>query len=564
MDTIKLADYLLTRLRQQGVRSVFGVPGDYNLEFLDFVNPAGLQWVGNCNELNAAYAADGYARINGLGALITTFGVGELSAINGIAGAYAEKAAVIHIVGTPSRALQDARAVMHHTLADGDYRSFAAMSAHVTVAQASLIDPCTAPKEIDRVIEQALIHSRPVYLEVPEDMINVLVSASNLKTNISIPSAPRAHHETQVLEQIVERIYSTNRPLILVDGESRSMGILDEVDALIKTTGWPTWTTVFGKSLVNEQLPNVYGIYAGSLGDEQWKAYFHAADLVLEFGPHYSDTNSLRFTTIPNASATISFSTNHIKIGSDPYRDISRSFMSQLLKSLDTERIPKAPGPPKPSIALGNLNPRDPITQKHFYHHVNPLLRPGDIVLTETGTASHGGRDFVLPPHTRLFGAVTWLSIGYMLPATLGAALAQRESNRFPQSRAILFVGDGSLQVSVQEISTLIRENLDVVIFVINNAGYTIERAIHGRKQSYNDIAAWRHTQALSFFGADEKDGCERSFRARTWGELDEVLGDEQIRAGSGVRLVEVFMGKEDVQGVLSVLLEAQIALEEK
>jgi pyruvate decarboxylase len=562
-ETIKVADYLFTRLHQLGVRSVFGVPGDYNLRLLDFVGPSGLHWVGNCNELNAAYAADGYARINGLAALITTFGVGELSAVNGIAGAYAEKAPVIHIVGTPPRSLQSSRALVHHTFADGDYHRFAAMSSHITVAQANLVDPRTTPAQIDWVLEQALIHSRPAYIALPDDMVDVIVSASNLVSkNIIVPTSPGADHESLVLSQVRERIYSAQRPLILVDGESRTFGVLDQIETLVRTTGWPTWTTVFGKSLVNEQLPNVYGNYAGGFGDKEWKAYFDSADLVIDIGPHHSSTNSQTFTTLPNPAVSIAISSNEVQIGSDVYRDISRSFLSQLLQSLDWIRVPKAVGPPKPSIAIDELNSGDPITQNHFYRVVNPLIREGDLVLTETGTASHGGRNFTLPPNVRLFGAVTWLSIGYMLPATLGAGIAQRELNFGTKSRAILFIGDGSLQMSVQEISTIIREDLDVIIFIINNEGYTIERAIHGRKQTYNDIAPWRHAQALDFFGADQSHVARNYFKARTWAQLEAVLKDGNIQEGSGVRIVEVFMGREDVQGALLQLLERQIEKE--
>lgn len=168
-ETIKTADYLFETLRQLGVRSLFGVPGDYNLTLLDHVEPAGIRWVGHCNELNAAYAADGYARINGLGALITTFGVGELLAVNGIAGAYAEKVPIIHIVGTPSRTLQESRALMHHTFADGEYRRFASMHSHIAIAQTNLIDPRTALQQIEWTFQQALLHSRPGRLRLGKD-----------------------------------------------------------------------------------------------------------------------------------------------------------------------------------------------------------------------------------------------------------------------------------------------------------------------------------------------------------------------------------------------------------
>ncbi|KAJ5550973.1 hypothetical protein N7461_005671 [Penicillium sp. DV-2018c] len=566
---IKLADYLLTRLRQLGVDSMFGVPGDYNLRLLDFVEPAGLHWVGNCNELNAAYAADGYGRIKGLSALITTYGVGELSAINGIAGAYAENTPVVHIVGTPPRPLQSARTFMHHTFSDGDYRRFANMSIHVTAAQARLEDATTAPERIDHVLRQALIHSRPVYLEVPDDMPDVLVSAANLQTEIRIPEPPSSTFEPQALAQIRERLYSAKRPFILVDGESTALGIVEQLDALIKATNWPTWTTVYGKGLVNEHLPNAYGLYAAAFGDKPAEEYFNEADLVLFFGPHKSDTNTYFYTTIPKPEVAITFSGSTVQIENNTYRDLSaRKILSTLLQDLDTSRLVTAPAPPKAQTqtTLSDIQDTDAIAQTNFYRLVNPLFGEGDIILTETGTAAHGGRNFKLPPKSRLFGAVTWLSIGFMLPATLGTALAQRELNKSTASKAqtVLFIGDGSLQMTAQEISVMIREKLNIVIFIINNEGYTIERVIHGRKQKYNDVPFWRHAQALNYFGADEEHARENTFTARTCGELREVLGNERIRNGEGVRLVEVVMDREDVQGALLYLLNKQLAQEKE
>lgn len=562
---IKLADYLFTRLRQLGVDSMFGVPGDYNLRLLDFVTPAGLHWVGNCNELNAAYAADGYGRIKGLAALITTYGVGELSALNGIAGAYAENTPVVHIVGTPPRPLQAARTFMHHTFSDGDYRRFANMSVHITVAQTRLTDAATAPERIDYILQQALIHSRPVYLELPDDMPDVMVSAANLDSKIRIPEPPSSAQVPQVLDRIKERIYNAKRPFILVDGESTGLGIVEQLDALIKKTGWPTWTSVYGKGLVNEQLPNVYGLYSGAFGDKPAQTYFEEADLVLTFGPHYSDTNSYVFTTIPKPAVAITFSGTTVKIEDDTYCDMSaRNILSNLLVDLDSTRLIKANAPPKSELSSTNIQPTDALAQINFYPLVNPLFKEGDIILTETGTAAHGGRNFRLPAGSRIFGAVTWLSIGFMLPATLGTALAQREQNKDTPSKSqtILFIGDGSLQMTAQEISVMIREKLNIIIFIINNEGYTIERVIHGRKEKYNDVPFWRHTQALNYFGADKEHATENTFTARTCGELQEVLEHENIKNGSGVRLVEVSMEREDVQGALLYLLNKQLTQE--
>jgi len=567
-----LADYIFARLHQLGIRSIFGVPGDYNLRLLDFVEPAGLHWVGNCNELNAAYAADAYARIHGTSAMITTFGPGELSAVNGIAGAYAEKAPIISIVGSPARATQEARTNVHHTFADGEFNRFAAMHTHVTVAQTNLLDPRTAPEQFDVTVQQALIHSRPVYILLPADMADAKVSAAGLRSKISLPPISHGDNMSKITNNIIKRMYSAEKPFIFVDGESRCLDVVDEIHELVKTTGWPVWTSPFGKGLVDEHLDSFQGIYNADMGSESAKSYFDSADLALVFGPHFSSTNTALFSTVPKQAVSISFSERHVKIGSDITRDVSnKKLVADLLLQLDISKLSRPEGPSKPDRTTPTVQQSDTLTQKDFYRVINPMLRPGDIVMGETGTASHGSRDLVLPSGSYYFTAVTWLSIGYMLPAALGAALAQRDSERWrnrsgntdiSEDRVVLFIGDGSLQMTVQEISTMIREKLNIVIVVINNDGYTIERVIHGRKQAYNDIASWRYLQALNMFGASEEEVATNTFSARTWGELKEVIKSGPLLDGKGVKMLEVFMEREDAQGLLLKLLSNQKARE--
>ncbi|KAF4458886.1 pyruvate decarboxylase [Fusarium albosuccineum] len=566
-NAIPLGVYLFDRLKQLGIRSIFGVPGDYNLRLLDFIEPAGLHWVGNCNELNAAYAADGYSRIHGLGVVITTFGVGELSAINGIAGAYAERAPVIHIVGTPSRNLQSSRALVHHTFIDGEYRRFAAMHAHVTAAQVNISDAHQAPDQIDWIIEQVMAHQRPVYLQMPEDMADIKVSASNIHARPTIsPLPPIAEDDLKHVSKILSRMYSAKRPLILVDGESRNMGALDEIDQLIKATNWPTWTSAFGKGLVNEELTNVRGVCLANYGDEASSAYFKSSDLVLFLGPHLSNINTHIFTSIPDENVTITFSPEQIEIDGQIIRDVSpRRILQNILKGLDAPRLAKVDGPSTASQPLPNPSPSEALSQNLFYPFINPMFRRGDIVLTETGTAAEGGQVFRLPRDCRFFTAVTWLSIGFMLPATLGAALAQRDlapAGQEGTKRAILFIGDGSLQMTAQELGTIIKENLDVVVIIINNNGYTIERVIHGRKAGYNDIAQWNHDHALGLFGLGNEESSRRYFVARTWGELRTALDSKQLQLNDGVVVIEVFMDQEDCTGELRDLLAEQISKE--
>ncbi|KAI0390587.1 thiamine diphosphate-binding protein [Xylariaceae sp. FL0594] len=569
-DTITLADYLFTRLKQLGIGSVHGVPGDFNLELLDYVEPAGLQWVGNANELNAGYAADGYARIKGVGALITTFGVGELSAINAIAGAYAERAAVVHIVGTPSRATQDARTLVHHTFNDGEFGRFAKMAVPMTVAQVDLKDPRTSPGRIDFALTECLLHSRPVYIQVPVDMVSVPVSAERLSSEIQIPEPISAKNSEEVIAEVIDLIYSKKQPVILVDGETRAFGITDLVQKLVEVTGWPTWSTAFGWGLLDETLPNVHGIYRGRFDDGSVKSFVDESDLILCFGPHFSTTNSYALTSIPKPESTIFISGTEVKMGNQIFRDIPAKFLvSKLLEKLESRGgLSTYPAPPdvaRPTPKTYSETLKDKaLTQATLWPIVNSIVQPGDIILGETGSAGHGARDMTLPKHVRTFLPVTWLSIGYMLGAAQGAALAQREliaSSKYhgiQSARTILFIGDGSFQMTVQELGTIIRHNLNVTVFLINNDGYTIERVIHGLRQGYNDVATWRYTQAPSFFGA-----AEDTFTAtvRTCGELQAVLETEALRKVEGVKFVEVILDREDVPaGPLQALLDLQLA----
>ncbi|PYI28979.1 thiamine pyrophosphate enzyme [Aspergillus indologenus CBS 114.80] len=542
MSSVTLAEYLFTRLVKLGVHSLHG--------------PTGLRWVGNANELNAGYAADGYARIKGVGALITTFGVGELSAINAIAGAFAERAAVVHIVGTPSRETQDQRQLVHHTFNDGEYRRFSQMASHVTVAQTRLWDLEPSPAQIDEVLQQCLRHSRPVYIEIPVDMVDQPVPVERLGRPLDISPLPPVSCSKVVLARILDRIYAAKRPVIVVDGESRPMGILGQLQRFITSTQWPFWTTAYGKGLLDETTSNCHGVYRGRFDSPEVQAYVNGADLVLYFGPHLSSTNTFSCSAIPRDELAIYISDTAVRIGQELFRDVPAQHLLVVSDNAH-QRIPRLS-----SLTLSEVAGPSPITQDHLWRLLAGYLRPGDIVLGETGTAGYGVREMALPRHSRVFTPVTWLSIGYMLPASQGAALAQRELMMADEyqgirnARTILFIGDGSFQMTAQELGTIIRLGLNVVVFVVNNDGYTIERCIHGRHQAYNDITRWRYLQAPQLFGGSEK---VYTASARTWDELGGILTTDQLWNESGLRMVEIVCDREDApSGPLVEYLQRQ------
>ena len=499
--------------------------------------------------------------------MITTFGVGELSAINAIAGANAELAPVIHIVGTPSRQLQEARAPIHHTLNDGNYRRFAQMHALVTVAQASILDPRSAPVMIDNVLEMCLVHHRPVYIEVPIDMVGLEVDASRLDTKIQIPTPINTSTQEKALATVLEKIKASRKPMILVDGEIRAHGNVAEVQEFIKTTNWPTFFASFGRGLIDETLPNMHGTYQGAIKPEQ-KEFVDSCDLIICFGPHFSTTNSYGGSAVPKVDVRIEVQATSVKVGNAIFRDVpAKAFSQQLVERIGKEQLPSSTAYQSPQsnghVSQSELPKDEQIKQDNMHHVFSNYLRSGDIVLAETGTAGYIARDFTLPANTRYYAHSTWLSIGYMLPAALGAAVAKREVLQSSggadaeRSRTILIIGDGSLQMTVQEISTMIREKLNITIFVVNNKGYLIERCIHGWKQGYNDIANWRYLEAPKFFGAQE--GEYATWQVKTNGELLAAMDDAKLKDGRGLRMVEMIFDPDDAPDGLWKQLESYV-----
>lgn len=570
---ITLSEYLFTRLKQLSLESIHGVPGDYNLRALDSVKLAGLRWVGNANELSAGYAADGYARIKGIGALVTSFGPGELSCINAIAGAYAERVPVVHVVGTPPLAAQRDRAVLHHSLGDGNFRIFAEMAKMVTVSQANLDDPLKAPRLVDQTLRECLLQSLPVYIELPTDMATAMVQAPLNPIDLSLPNlnGVNSPNEDHIVDTLVDRIRIAKRALILVDGLTDRFGIRGEVVELVKAVGAPTLTTPFGKSIVPEDLINYQDVYYGSAGDPDHVAWVRDCDLVLHIGPLNSDINTFGYTTTLPRDSTITFTKISVVFGQEKARDVNvKRVIERVLNRFKEpssslpafEPFPQHKEHPKNQLKQLEA-PQDSavVDQYSFWLYMSHFLRPGDVILTDTGTAFSGGLSLVLPEKTTLINSAIWLSIGYTVGAAQGASLAQNDLLRKGCShpaggRVILFEGDGSFQMTAQSVSDMIRNKLDCTIFILNNNGYTIERIIHGFNESYNDIQPWRYLDAPNFFGADLEDPSYpiQTLRACNWGELRAVLGRKDVSAGKGLVMVEVMMDVADAPVALKKL----------
>ncbi|KAL3460169.1 pyruvate decarboxylase [Aspergillus heterothallicus] len=559
-ETIDLAEYLFVRLQQLGLDTIHGVPGDYNLSALDYIEPLGLQWAGNSNELNAGYAADGYARVKGIGALITTSGVGELSAINAIAGAYAERSPVVHITGTPAVSVQESGLCLHHTFGDGNFRRFAQMAEHVVVAHANLNTSQTAADDVDRVLALCKLHSRPVYLELPTDMVKAKVPRGRLETAID-PAAAGVFDAAAVestADQILQRLYASRQPLLLIDGFANRFDTRAEIEDLAQTLGIPTCTTAFGKTVLRTPLPNFYGVYSGPTGDANLHAWVQDCDLILALGPLFSDSNTFGFTTKPGQAVIIAVQREHVELPNQTVQGLPmKRLLQALLAKLEPTQLSSVQHPTMEKqkqtfdLQLGH----EPLRQRELWNFLSQYLSPGDIVLADTGTSSIGSSTMRLPPQSTYITSPIWLSIGFALPATAGAAAARRDLAKAGQAshgRTIVFEGDGSFQMTAQSVSDMIRAQLNAIIIVLNNNGYTVERWIHGMKARYNDIMPWRYLQTADYFGAVQAEGYPiLTQRASSWTELSRVLRHPQVVKGQGLVIVELMLDEADAPETL-------------
>jgi indolepyruvate decarboxylase len=491
--TRTVIQHVLGRLRDIGITDVFGVPGDYSFPVNDAIcNSREMRWIGCTNELNAAYAADGYARMKGVGAVCTTYGVGELSAINAIAGSYAEHLPVFHLVGAPNASTQTKRALMHHTLGNGEYDLFRRMSEPVVVASA-VMTPQNAVQETERLIYEALYHRRPVYMAFPADLADQPLLAEGAPLQ-----QPRSTPETldRVVRIILDRLAGSKSACLLAGMLAGRTGNRGQLHALLDASGLPFTTMFMGKSVLDEQHPGYIGIYDGTLMNEAVRAFVEDADFVLNVGAPMTDFNTGAFTANLRASRTITIGHHHVEIDG---KSVSGLEMGDVLTEL-TRRIEHRDWPQQKPSSLGEPigEPKGPIEAASLYPHWERFFRPNDIIVAETGTASMGLGFAHLPRGASFHNQTLWGSIGWATPAAVGAAVAASDR------RVVLITGDGSHQLTVQELGQFGRLGLRPIVFVLNNNGYLIERLLCKDPEiAYNDIAQWRYTELPHAFGCD-------------------------------------------------------------
>lgn len=536
---IEIGQYLNKRLIEMGIHHIFGVAGDFNLSYLEqIIEDESLTFIGNCNELNAAYAADGYARSNGFSALVTTYGVGDLSAINGIAGAYAENVPIVHISGIPPLHSVNQRKLMHHTLIDGNYDNIMNCMREFTVAQTRLT-PENAALEIDRVLALCFLQRRPVHIQLPSDITHVKIKTPIAPLSLQYPAGDLDILKMAV-QKLCEIISKSNNPVFLVDNEAHIYGVTELIEKLAITHHIPYVSLQTSKNIMNESITAFSGVYVGEGSMPNVKALVEGSDCLIGIGVRFTDAATGFFTHDINPHNFIAIKQYDLSILNENFPGLEiKSLLTTLNEKLSRKEAVSIKPVETPEQMVKTSNDTSashgPLTHVVLWNKIAAFLQDGDVIIGEVGTSNAGLSSVLLPADSSYISQPLWGSIGYTLPALLGSIFAA------PDRRHVLFIGDGSLQLTVQELSTIVRHELKPIIFVLNNGGYTIERLILGEHSLYNDIQDWKYTDIVPVFNGK---GNYQSFKVETVEGLESTLN--AIGDNDALTVVELMLDPMD------------------
>ena len=535
-----VAEYVLTRIAQLGIDTIFGVPGDYAFSIDDAVEIVpGLEWVGCANELNAAYAADGYARIRGASILTTTYGVGELSALNGVMGSRAHRLPVFHLVGMPSERIQRLGLITHHNLGDTNYDRYQAISGAACCVTA-VLTPDNCIEELERVIREALRQSMPAYIVISE--VNGLMPVIGTPVNgVPLADIKRQRSDPRELKAAVAAILAAldgaERPLALATALTSRYGVRDKASELITRGNLRVALTSYDKGVIDEALPQYLGLYAAE--NSQPPAVRDAveqADLILDIGGVLlTELNTGMWGGVLGTTRAACIHDNWVRIGTKVFLNVAIDDVLDGLIAAITPRAGKVPAAAADLLEVVGAD-TDPTSSANFYPRLQRRLKSGDTLVIETGTSMFHLNGMRLPAGVRTEAQGLWGSIGWATPATLGIAMAK------DSGRTWLVTGDGSHQLTLNELAVMGRYGVKPVIFVLNNGLYGIEDVISERGHAYDDLAQLHYHLLPAAFGCTDW----LTARVTTVAELDEVL--QAADAHAGAVYVEVMIPNEESQ----------------
>lgn len=534
-----VGSYLAARLSQIGLKHHFAVAGDYNLVLLDqLLTNKDLAQVYCSNELNCGFSAEGYARANGAGAAVVTFSVGALSAFNAIGGAYAENLPVILISGAPNSNDHGSDHLLHHTLGTHDFSYQLEIARKITCAAVSVTSAADAPVQIDHAIRSALRARKPAYIEIACNIAAAPCAAPGPVSAILDEEPGNSEALSRAVDAAAAFLASRKKPVLLIGSKLRAARAESEAIQLAEALGCSVAVMAAAKSFFPEDHPQFAGVYWGEISAPGAREIVDWADGIVCIGTIFNDYSTVGWTAMPRGPNVLTADTNRVHFdGFDFGRIHLRDFLAALARKVETrdatmieyERIRAQPTPEIPAQPAAKLMRAEMVRQ------LRPLVDTNTTVLAETGDSWFNGVALKLPSGARFEVEMQWGHIGWSVPATFGYAVAA------PERRIIALIGDGSFQLTAQEVAQMIRRRLPVIIFLVNNHGYTIEVEIHDGP--YNNVKNWDYAGLIDAFNAE--DGQGRGMRATNGGELATAI-EVALANRDGPTLIECVIDRDD------------------
>ena len=501
--TANVVTYLATRLQQLGVNHLFSVPGDYTSDLLEIIDTSKiLKRIGNCNELNAGYAADGYSRINGLGAVAVTTGVGSFSLLNAIGGSFVEDIPVVAIIGTLSNTKYldevNGAELYHHNVGSDDANI--AIYDKVTVAFEKITNPLNAPAQIDAALTACISHKKPVAIEITEDCYYMPCPPPPKEKLLPVPNyesietlremaskTPPNKYAKQIVDaldgsakttgaapSIYEKLCASKAPVLWIGKEIETYGLQDKFLTLLNKIQAPYANSLLGKAIIPEDNPWFIGLHDGVFTSDYTNQFLNKSDLVIGLGVWNTDLNEFGITNSNvGIISDIDASRNMVKAGDELYVQVSLSnLLDKLISLIDEKGYNPVWQKPTPPTTPAPPSPSDPIGYDSFYAVLDSFVTPDHVVMADVGLSTFGGTSSLKITRPNGIQAQNiWASIGWSVPAGLGASYTE-------DTRAIVVVGDGAFKLTCQAISTMVMESRSTVVFVLNNKVYGVEQML--------------------------------------------------------------------------------------
>ncbi|SDT30142.1 indolepyruvate decarboxylase [Pseudomonas asplenii] len=554
-----VADYLLARLKELGVKKVFQVPGDYVTNFMNALEQdPEIDAVGEVNEMSAAYAADGYARYTGIGAVSLQYGVGTFSALNAIAGSYVERNPVVVISASPNKKNRDliwSRDILFHH-STGDLEVGRKVFENVTVACELLGNCCAAPALIDKALTAAITERRPIYLEAWQNVWGEPCQPPVGRLS-AIPARFDKGSLKAAIETTVQRLRAAKKqPIIMLGIEIARLGLQQQALHLIEASGLPFTTSLEAKTVLDEKHPQFIGTYAGDASLPQTQALMNDAECILALGVIFTDdylpllVDDQKFDKITLVTSQLT------RTGLQYYhpRVPLPNYMEGLTQALRLDKHfpqPRVPREPLPALLQGTQDGSEPLSYTRLFNSLDQFAREhhwwenGSLILGESSSLYVASNLMDMPRDSFVADAI-WGSLGHETGCALGVALG---SGRRP----FVVAGDGGFMMMCQSLSTLVRNQVNAVVFVVSNEVYAIEQAfvdIHafdedGKFAPFDILPTWDYLALAKGFGAE-------GYQVSTQAELDELL--PKLNDSRKTTLVQVIIPQKDLAPQIKAL----------